>query len=107
MNQQKNADYESDNVKDKNNIVPFNVWSGTDYEGSIDLIIVGLTISSSSEWSSKGEKSIKIISSQNSYSHVVLHQDSCVPCNLQGSIDILNNGPSNVFLRLMEMQSYQ
>ena len=70
VNQQKNADYESDNVKDKNNLLPFNLWSGTDYTHTVTDERVGQNnlacdlglnvVSSSVEWSSKGLRSYKL-----------------------------------------------
>lgn len=52
-------------VKDKNNLVDYNVWSGTDYLKNI----TGFTKSptSSTDWSSNGERSLKLTRTSDNY----------------------------------------
>lgn len=66
MNQQKNADYESDNVKDKNNLATYNQWSCgeytndlTDMDGNSQLITI------TSEDHVIGNKCIKLVKPAN------------------------------------------
>lgn len=92
-------------VKDKENLLPFNVWSGTEYlKNTNNFTYTNLTINSSKEWSSKGEYSLQITASLDSYARVefinnipTLKDETYV-----GSIDIFNNSKNNIALRFVE-----
>lgn len=64
VNQQKNADYESDNVKDKNNLLSHALWSGGDYSHNISnteyMLGPGANVSVSNDYSYNYNYSIKI-----------------------------------------------
>ena len=62
INQQKNADYEHDNVKDKNNILNYNLWSMGDYSNTLGFNNnggTGLTVVRNNEWAVNGSYSAK------------------------------------------------
>ena len=72
VNQQKNADYESDNVKDKNNILSFNQAFATEYMQDLTgFEIFGGNAESSNNNSYSNNYSLKIIK-ESSYSDVRL-----------------------------------
>ena len=85
------------------------MWSGTDYMHKTNGLLVSteLTVTSSSEWSSNGDRSIKVCSNYTGYTHVVLVNLACEIGMVNGSIDILNNSQTNVYLRLIEMETGQ
>ena len=48
-------------IKDKNNLVPYDTWSGGEYSNTHDVVISNGTLEISVEWSINGDKSFKII----------------------------------------------
>lgn len=91
-------------VKDKNNLVSHNVWSGTDYKKNTeDLSPSNVQISSTTEWGINGERSIKSEGQVERYSQVLLHYSSTsINTNetVTGKLTILNNTGKTVQLRL-------
>lgn len=72
VNQQKNADYESDNVKDKNNLLSHALWSGGDYSNNLnEIVLTDEELSISSEWKYNGDFSLKFVSTKATHKFVV------------------------------------
>lgn len=107
VNQQKNVDYESDNVKDKTNLLSYNLWSGGDYlknttgHGNINE---GISVELSSNYKSNGEYSFKYTSSLNQYQGVsspqIILPDNTSKATL--SLTVLNLTGGNIEIRLIQ-----
>ena len=95
-------------VKDKNNLVNHNIWSGTDYLKNTSGIVTSPTItkSSTTEWSSNSERSLKLEGSVESYAAASLEELTGleIGAELTATVSVLNNHSSNAQLRFMELE---
>lgn len=67
-----------------------------------------MQVSSSTVWSANLERSIQLTSSVMGYAALILNYIGVNPDEIyEGKISILNNSNSNVYLRLMEVESNQ
>ena len=92
-------------VKDKENLLPFNVWSGTEYlKNTNGFTASNLTMDSSKEWSSNGDYSLQVTTLINNYARVEFIDN--IPAlkdeTYVGSVDIFNNSNNNIILRFVE-----
>ena len=80
-------------VKDKNNLLPYNLATGSDYRKTItdeDHTFLGISnLSSSTEWSSNGNRSIKHEKPTNTYCEYILTNIDTTK-SYEGSIKIHN-----------------
>ena len=90
VNQQKNVDYESDNVKDKKNLLSYIAWSCGDYSNDPSSLIArsGVTKEFSTNWSSMGSYSIKLTGSSWDWVGYQIYDLSNIPSSFQVSADI-------------------
>lgn len=94
-------------MKDKTNLLSFNVWSGTEYSNNNSNLTFDGTkfnLKTSNDFSSNGECSLKIISTQDpTYNYIRLYTGSTVTGETyNGSIHILNKTIPKLTLRIIE-----
>jgi len=93
-------------VKENQNQMEHNIWSGTEYKNNledIDYITNTLNANQSTYWSSIGETSLHLKSTINSYQHAIfkkinVEQDT----NLTVECDILHKTGENIQLRIFQ-----
>jgi hypothetical protein len=89
-------------VKDTNNILPYNLWSGTDYEEIINFSkSANMNVISSSENSYNGEKSYKIQSNNQSLQYAGFDMSINNGQNITVSLAIYNPN-KNLTLRIQD-----
>lgn len=91
-------------VKDKENLLPYNVWSGSDYTNNIEGFYAPVhIISSSDEWSNQGNKSLKIISETLDYSYTRFYFITATEGDkFNVTLKALNNSGNTLVLRVIE-----
>ena len=95
-------------VKDNNNLLDYNVWSGTDYQDNIGTIAGHKTlVTSSNDYSTNGEKSFKITFTGNSFEYINFQTiTGIVNKTYTGHIKVLNIGGPCTF-RLINRDTNQ
>ena len=95
-------------IKDKSNLINYNIWSGTDYLKNTTGTSTSPTIqlSSSTDWSYNSDRSLKITGTVESYAVTVLGEilDIETDAQMTGTIHILNNSSFNAQLRFHEVE---
>lgn len=95
-------------IKDKTNLINYNIWSGTDYLKNTTGTYASPTIqlSSSTDWSYNSDRSLKITGTTASYAVTTLGEilDIEKAAQMTGTIHILNNSSFNAQLRFHEVE---
>ena len=93
-------------IKDKNNLVSYLLWSGSDYSDNFTNIISGCSLKRSSFKPVNGDCDIEVISTVEGYQHVRLGSLDASPDEVYtGTVCIYNNSSSKVHLRLIEQET--
>lgn len=94
------------NIKDKNNLASYLLWSGSDYSDNFTNIISGCSLKRSSFKPVNGDCDIEVISTVEGYRHVRLGSFDASPDEVYtGTVCIYNNSSSKVHLRLIEQET--
>lgn len=95
-------------VKDNTNIAEYNIWSGSDYLNNTTGINGGHTnkVSSSSDFSTKGNKSFKINFDETSFLYINFIGIDVVPDETYNiSMKVYNNSGQSMKLNLIELNN--
>lgn len=89
-------------------MIVHNNWSGGDQLKNISTLYTtaNITVSASTDFQVNGDYSWKVYSNYTGYNHIIFYEASLAG-TVQGKITVLNNNPSNAFLRIQEIETNQ